>query len=135
MEKDRNVIDKDWNSENLEQYEKNYSEDNLWKKIGKFAKKAGLEVIYYVLLLYYALQSDKVSKKEKAIIIGALGYFILPIDLIPDFVPVAGFTDDAAALLAVIHTLTCIDFEIKEKAKNKLKEWFGDYDENKLKNI
>lgn len=66
MEKDRNVIDKDWNSENLEQYEKNYSEDNLWKKIGKFAKKAGLEVIYYVLLLYYALQSDKVSKKRES---------------------------------------------------------------------
>lgn len=125
----------DWKNENLEKYGTNYSEPSLWKKIGKFAAKAGLKVIYYALILYYSLKSDKVSKKEKALIIGALGYFILPVDLVPDLIPGVGFADDAAALLVVIRSLTCVDFEIKNQAKYKLREWFSDYDESEIDNI
>ena len=39
------------------------------------------------------------SLKDKAIIYGALGYFILPIDLIPDYIPVIGLSDDFGALI------------------------------------
>lgn len=60
-----------------------YEEKKLWKKIGEVAKKAGLEVIYYVLLLFYALQSGNGNNSGKALIIAALGYFILPLDLTP----------------------------------------------------
>ena len=108
----------------LQKYEKEYNEDGLWKKIAKFAKKAGEPVIYNVLLLYYALQSDKVSLKEKAMIVGALGYFILPMDLIPDAIIGLGFTDDAAVLIALINQLSCIDGNVKAQAAKKLKEWF-----------
>ena len=108
----------------LQKYEKEYTEDGLWKKIAKVAKKAGEPVVYNVLLLYYALQSDKVSIKEKALIIGALGYFILPVDLIPDMIIGLGFTDDAAVLISLINQLSCIDANVKAQASNKLKEWF-----------
>lgn len=58
------------------------------------------------------------------IAIGALGYFILPIDLIPDAIPLLGFTDDAAVLIFIIKQLSCIDEEVKKQAKEKLAEWF-----------
>lgn len=120
---------------NLQQYEKEYSESKLWEKIKNFAKSAGIKAIYMVLLLYYALQSPGVSSKERTLIMGALGYFILPFDLITDTIPVVGYTDDVAVLLALIKLLTCIDAEIKKLAKSKLDDWFGDFDEKELEGI
>ena len=116
----------------LVKYEKEYSESRLWEKIKKVAKKAGIKVIYYVLVLFYALQSENVTIAEKALIVAALGYFILPLDLIPDFIPIAGYGDDAAVLYGLIQKLDCIDERVKAQAKSKLKEWFGNYDESRL---
>ena len=113
------------NEMQLVKYEKEYSESRLWEKIKSVAKKAGIKVIYYVLLLFYALKSDKVTMAEKGLIVAALGYFILPLDLIPDFIPIAGYGDDAAVLYGLIQKLDCIDETVKAQAKNKLKEWFG----------
>lgn len=112
----------------LEKYEKEYSETKLWDKIGAVAKKAGVKVIYYALLLFYALQSDKVTIKDKALIIGALGYFILPADLIPDFLLPLGYTDDVAVMWMLIKKLfDCIDADVKEQAQAKLSDWFPGY--------
>ena len=116
----------------LEKYEKEYSEDGLWEKIGKVAKKAGIKVVYYALLLFYALQSDKVTVAEKALIIGALGYFILPIDIIPDFMVPIGYGDDLAVMWGLIKKLDCIDEAVKAQAQAKLTDWFGNYDKSKL---
>ena len=128
-------LEKDQQDMNLKKYEKEYSESELWEKIGEVAKMAGLRVIYYVLLLYYSLQSDTVSLKEKALIIGALGYFILPVDLVPDFIIGLGYGDDAAALVAVVKMLENLNDDIKAQAKNKLKTWFEDFDEKDLGGI
>lgn len=106
---------------------KNYSDDKFWNKLKKFAKKAGSSVVYAVLLLYYTLQKPEVPAKAKTIIIGALGYFILPFDLIPDVAVGIGYTDDLGALgVALFQVAMYIDDEIKEKAKEKLKDWFGE---------
>ena len=113
-------------------YAREYDENKLWDKVKSVAKKAGIKVIYYVLVLYYALQSENVTMAEKALIVAALGYFILPLDLIPDFIPIAGYGDDAAVLYGLIKKLDCIDERVKAQAKSKLKEWFGNYDESKL---
>ena len=115
-----------------DKYAREYNENRLWNKIKKVAKKAGIKVIYYVMVLFYALKSDNVSIGEKALIIAALGYFILPIDMIPDFTPIVGYGDDAAVLYGLIQKLDCIDERVKAQAKSKLKEWFGNYDESKL---
>lgn len=106
-------------------YEKNYSESGLWDKIKNDATKAGKPVIKNALLLYYALQSANVSAMDKAKIVGALGYFILPIDIVADFLPLVGFTDDAAVILFVLKMLYGkIDDWTTQQADKKLKQWF-----------
>ena len=92
-----------------------------------------IKVTYAVLLLYYVLKNPATSSKDRAKIIGALGYFILPIDLIPDFIPVAGYTDDLAALTWGIYcVIKSITPEVKANAAAKLHEWFGDFDDHLL---
>ncbi|MBB6444949.1 YkvA family protein [Bacillus benzoevorans] len=111
----------------IEKSGKFFSDDKFWGKLKRFAKKAGSSVVYAVLLLYYTLQKPEVPKKAKVVIIGALGYFILPADLIPDAMPVAGFTDDLGALgIALFQVAMYIDEDIKSHARDKLHDWFGD---------
>ena len=113
--------------QDLEKYQEHYSESGLFSKISKVCKKAGIKAIYYVLLLYYVVTGENTSLKDKGIILGALGYFILPFDLIHDWVPFIGFTDDIAALVACLHTIKAnITPEVKKKARTKLYEWFTD---------
>jgi uncharacterized membrane protein YkvA (DUF1232 family) len=110
-------------------YRKEYSNKKFWAKVSSVAKKAGIKVIYVALLLYYVLQDPCVPKADKAKIYGALGYFILPLDLIPDWVPVAGYGDDLAALMWAIHAVWAnVTPTMKSKAKARLNQWFGDYD-------
>ena len=119
--------------QDIAQYQEHYSESGLFAKIGKVCKKAGIKAIYYVLLLYYVLMDGNTSLKDKGIIIGSLGYFILPIDLIPDFIPVAGFADDIAALTACLHTVRAnITPAVRKKAVQKLYGWFVDVDYSKV---
>lgn len=115
-------------------YGSNYSESKLWDKIKQVARKAGIKVVYAVLLLYYVATDKNVSTADKAKIYGALGYFILPIDLIPDMTPGVGYTDDMAALLWALHAVwSNVTPEIEKKAKACLREWFGEVREEDLK--
>jgi uncharacterized membrane protein YkvA (DUF1232 family) len=110
----------------IEKYQDNYSQEGFWDKLRKMAKKAGRKVVYNALLLYYVLADKNTPTKYKAIIVGALGYFILPIDLIPDLLPGVGFADDLAAIMAVVMTVQeCITPEIKQKAEEKSREFLG----------
>ncbi|CDO03639.1 hypothetical protein BN988_02157 [Oceanobacillus picturae] len=111
----------------ISQHEEHFSEERFWKKVQKFSKKAGTSVVYAVLLLYYTLQKPDVPMKVKATIVGALGYFILPLDVIPDFAIGAGYADDLSVVLfALIQVAIYVDDEVKLKAKNKLKDLFGE---------
>ncbi|EKN67627.1 hypothetical protein BABA_12895 [Neobacillus bataviensis LMG 21833] len=122
MEKSEEEFEKE-----MEDASKNFSDEKFWDKLKKFGKKAGSSVVYAVLLLYFTLQKPEVPVKAKTIIIGALGYFILPFDLIPDFAVGVGYTDDLGALgVALLQVAMYIDDDIKNKAKEKLKDWFGD---------
>ena len=110
----------------LERYTAYYNAEKFWKKIKRFAKRIGSKAVYYALVLYYALQSPTISKKDKLIVYGALGYLILPIDLLPDFLP-GGFTDDIAGLaIAVYKIARNITPNVRDKAKAKVEEWFGE---------
>lgn len=113
-----------------------FSEVNLIEKIKQFGKKAGIKVIYLVLLLFYTLQKTTTPKFAKSLIIGGLGYFILPADFLPDLIPGIGFTDDLTALISVVVAVAMfIDEGVKAKAKERLHVWFGDYDEEELVSI
>lgn len=113
--------------EAIKNHEKYYSDEKLWKKIRKFSKKAGSSVIYVVLLLYFTLQKPEVPLKVKATIAGALGYFILPLDLIPDVAIGVGYIDDLSiVMVALFQVAMYIDEDIKKQAKDKLNDWFGE---------
>lgn len=88
-------------SEKLKEYTGQYSETKFLEKVYKFAKAIGKEILLQALLLKMVLEKEDVPVNMKLAIIGALGYLICPIDMIPDFIQVAGFTDDAAAIAAV----------------------------------
>ena len=121
------------NLPNLKKYQDNYSDRGLWGKVSKVAQKAGVKVIYLALLFYYVLKDPMVSRKDKSLIYGALGYFILPVDLIPDAIPMVGFSDDLAALVAVYVAMKrSITPAIEAQAKAKLAKWFPDYKEEDI---
>lgn len=114
-------------------YLKYYSDKSFWEKIGKFSKDAGEKVIYAVLLLYYAMGDKNVSIKNKIMIAASLGYFILPTDAIFDFTPIIGYSDDLGVLLfALTQIASSITPEVKEKARNKMNEWFSRLNETEL---
>ena len=117
-------------------YANKFSQSEFAEKISRIAKRAGSKLVYAALILYYTLQSDKVSKADKAIIIGALGYMISPIDVIPDASPIAGLTDDLAVLLYVLKRVwTGIDPEIIAQAREKLSKWFDEEEINEIQNL
>lgn len=115
----------------LQKYKDKFTQQGLFDKIQRIAKRAGAKLVYVALLLYYLLQSDKVSLKDKAIIIGALGYLISPLDIVPDAIPIAGLTDDLTVLLYALNKVwTSIDDDIKKQAQDKLSKWFDDDEMN-----
>ena len=109
-----------------EEYEKEFSDERFWDKIKNFAKAAGESVLEPAFKLYYAATDPDTPIWAKTVIYGALGYFISPIDVIPDIMPAVGYTDDLGVLAAAIATVAAyIKPEHVEKAKEKVKQWFG----------
>ena len=114
-------------------YEDEFSEEGFWDKLKKVFKKAGIKVVYFALMLYYAYQRTETPVWAKTIIVGALGYFISPVDAIPDLTPGVGYADDLGVLALAIGAVGAyIDSEVKQNAKDKLHNWFGDFDEDEL---
>ena len=109
------------------QYSGKFTNSDFVEKISKIAKRAGSKLVYAALILYYTLQSDKISVKDKAIIRGALGYLVSPLDVIPDAIPIAGLGDDLAVLIYVLNKVWGnVSEDIKAKAKDKLSKWFDE---------
>jgi len=112
-----------------DEYTKAYSEDGFWAKLRQFAKKAGYEVVEKALLLFYALQEERTPTWAKATIMGALGYFITPLDAVIDLTPGVGYTDDLGVLaLAVTVVAAYINDNVRARTAEKMQRWFGPHD-------
>ena len=97
-------------------------DEGLLKKI---LLKAGRVIAQPALEGFELIIDNSTPPQVRISIMGALTYLIVPVDLIPDFIPASGFSDDLVALTAVIslwqHHITP---EIKFRAKSKLDKWF-----------
>jgi uncharacterized membrane protein YkvA (DUF1232 family) len=108
-------------------YEDAYSDAGFRMKLTRYARAAGREVVEKALWLYYAMQEEKAPAWAKATIVGALGYFISPLDAIVDLTPVVGYADDLGVLaLAVAAVATYINDDVREKTRVRMREWFGE---------
>jgi uncharacterized membrane protein YkvA (DUF1232 family) len=93
-----------------------YSAPRLWRTLVRAAATAGRKTLLAALTLFYCLQDRDTPTWAKGVIVGALGYLVLPTDLIPDIIPGAGFTDDWGAIVAALGTVAAY---IKDEHKSK----------------
>lgn len=92
---------------------------SFWRKTRRVA--AQLPFAEDLLAAYYCAFDRATPLQVKATLIGAIAYFVLPIDAIPDVMPVLGFTDDAAVLATAIKLVAgSIRPEHRDAARRRL---------------
>ena len=116
--------------DDLQNFEKAYSDESFREKLTRYARSAGKEVVEKSLLLYYAAQEERAPAWAKATIAGALGYFIVPLDAIADLTPAVGYADDLGVLvLALAAVATYINEDVRGKTAQRMQQWFGEEDD------
>jgi uncharacterized membrane protein YkvA (DUF1232 family) len=78
-------------------------ERRFWDKLRKYIRQ--VPFVEDLIAAYYCAVDPATPLHVKAVLFGALAYFILPIDIVPDFIAWIGFTDDAAVLYAALRTI------------------------------
>ena len=79
-----------------------------------------------LLAAYYCAFDRQTPRHVQAALLGAIAYFILPFDFIPDMLPALGFTDDAAVLATAIRLVAShITPEHRESARTRIDAWTG----------
>ncbi|MCK5740762.1 MAG: DUF1232 domain-containing protein [Chlorobi bacterium] len=110
----------------ITEYNKEYTDSGFWNKLVSFSGRAGRRVIELALTLYNCLKDEDTPAWAKAVIYGALGYFITPVDAVPDLLPLVGFSDDIAAMIAAISIIAGnIKESHKVDAQEKVRVWLG----------
>ena len=110
-----------FSNELVSKYEKEHDENKFWNKIKKVGSKIGVTPIYLVFLLYHSIKSSSIPMMNKAPIIGALGYFISFIDVVPDITLLVGYCDDVTI---IVGALAAIATQIREEAKGSARKIF-----------
>ncbi len=106
-----------------------YSPPALWQTLRKVAVKTGRRTLHAALVLFYCLKDKDTPTWAKGVIVGALGYLILPTDLVPDVLPGVGYGDDWGAIVAALATVAAyIKDEHKAKATAQVRRLLGSDD-------
>ncbi|EJX1243586.1 DUF1232 domain-containing protein [Vibrio alginolyticus] len=96
-------------------------EKTFWRKMKASVKKAGEEIAVMGIKSWLAMTDSNTSVRHKAILGGALAYFVLPTDMVPDVLAGVGFTDDMAALTLAANSVgNAITKEHEAQAREKL---------------
>lgn len=99
-------------------------EKRLFHDVWALLRRVGRRVPFAedVLAAYYCAMDPSTERRVKLTIVAALGYFVMPFDVLPDLLPLIGFTDDAAVIATAIATVAkAIRPEHREKARDALK--------------
>ena len=120
----------------LRKYVPSFSRPAFLKKVNRYFRDMGIKTTYAALLLYHAYERKDIPHYAKNIILGVLGCLISPIDWLPDFTPIFGYTDDLGILAFALVTLACyINDDVRIKARKHLKKWFGELDFEQLAEV
>jgi uncharacterized membrane protein YkvA (DUF1232 family) len=76
---------------------------DFWRKLQRLA--AQLPFTEDLLTAYYCAFDRQTPNHVRAVLLGALAYFVLPFDFLPDVLPIVGFTDDAAVMAGAIRLI------------------------------
>jgi uncharacterized membrane protein YkvA (DUF1232 family) len=97
----------------------------FWRKLRGLA--ASLPFAEDLIAAHYCAFDQQTPLHVKAVLLGAIAYFVVPTDLIPDYIPVIGYTDDAAVLATAINLVaTYIAPAHREAARRALVRMRGD---------
>jgi len=103
-----------------------YSAPRLWRKLARCARIAGRKTVLTAITLYHCLRDPDTPAWAKGVIVGALGYLVLPADMVPDLIPGAGYGDDWAALVAALTAVAAyVKDEHKLRAAVQAEKLFG----------
>jgi len=120
----------------FKKYRKHFTKEGLANKINKTFGSLGQKMVYTLLLLFNAFKHDNTPAWAKNIIIGALGYFISPIDAIPDLSPFLGYTDDFGIMSFGLVAIACyINDEVRAKSEKQLRNFFGEIDDKVITEV
>jgi uncharacterized membrane protein YkvA (DUF1232 family) len=98
---------------------------DFWRKLKDTV--ASLPFAEDLLAAYYCAFDRQTPLHVKAVLLAAIAYFILPMDFIPDYIPVIGYTDDAAVLAGAIKLVTShITADHREAAQRMLGRLCGE---------
>ena len=112
-------------TEQVRDYATQYSDTRFWTKVSRVARRAGYELFEKALWLHYAAQRPETPRWARVTAYGALGYFILPMDAVPDWLFGFGLTDDLGALtLSVVALSQYINDDVRRRTAHKLDQWF-----------
>ena len=105
----------------LDQTMQALDEKTFWRKMKASVRKAGEEIAVMGIKSWLAMTDSNTSVRHKAILGGALAYFVLPTDMVPDVLAGVGFTDDMAALTLAANSVgNAITKEHEAQAREKL---------------
>lgn len=105
---------------------KGVEEASFMQKLKRFAGRLGREAAEKLVAMYYCMLDPDTPGSAKATIVGAVAYFVLPLDLIPDALLGVGYTDDIAAIgLAFSTVMGSIKPEHVAAAKAQVAKLFG----------
>lgn len=114
----------------MDDFGRHYSDDSFWTKTRDVARRAGRELVEKAITLYHTAQDADTPRWARTVIVGVLGYFILPLDAIPDLTPAVGFADDLGSLVAAFGILAVhVKSEHRDKARRTTDQWFGPADD------
>lgn len=116
----------------LSGYGKYYDENSFLTTLKKLIFKLSEDVVVRILMLWFLLVSGRVPIKTRLLIVAALGYLVMPADLVSDFIPALGFADDVAFLTyAFKQTSRYMDESIRKKAVEKLQRWMNPHEKER----
>lgn len=119
-----------------DRYRRFFSEGRFWQKLSRYAQQAGVKVVYAALLLYFAYQRKETPSWAKRTVIGTLGYFLFPLDFLPDLTPFIGYTDDLGLLTFCLVALAgFINDDVRQKARTQLNKLFDQVDPELLAEV